>query len=77
MHLLARYSSGGTPIFLWSRGYGTEGQDDVGSTYKFVLGSPGMRVIVKKHRTDVESTNLLRASAKAFTLMVSHAPILV
>ena len=33
-----KYSSGGTPIFLWSRGYGDEGQDDVGSTYKFVLG---------------------------------------
>jgi hypothetical protein len=36
-----KYSSGGTPIFLWSRGYGNEGQDDVGSTYKFVLGEPG------------------------------------
>ena len=35
-----KYSSGGTPIFLWSRGYGNEGQDDVGSTYKFVLGEP-------------------------------------
>lgn len=36
-----KYSSGGTPIFLWSRGYGNEGQDDVGATYKFVLGEPG------------------------------------
>jgi len=36
-----KYSSGGTPIFLWSRGYGNEGQDDVGSTYRFVLGEPG------------------------------------
>lgn len=35
-----KYSSGGTPIFLWSRGYGNEGQDDVGATYKFVLGEP-------------------------------------
>ena len=33
-----KYSSGGTPIFLWSRGYGNEGQDDVGATYRFVLG---------------------------------------
>ena len=33
-----KYSSGGTPIFMWARGYGTEGQDDVGATYKFVLG---------------------------------------
>ena len=35
-----KYSSGGTPIFMWARGYGTEGQDDVGATYKFVLGEP-------------------------------------
>mmetsp|Transcript_3436 Transcript_3436/g.14016 ORF Transcript_3436/g.14016 Transcript_3436/m.14016 type:complete len:295 (-) Transcript_3436:1794-2678(-) len=33
-----KYSSGGTPIFLWSRGYGNEGQDDVGATYRFILG---------------------------------------
>jgi hypothetical protein len=33
-----KYSSGGTPIFLWSRGYGNEGQDDVGDPYRFVLG---------------------------------------
>jgi hypothetical protein len=35
-----KYSSGGTPIFMWARGYGTEGQDDVGATYKFILGEP-------------------------------------
>ena len=27
----------------WSRGYGNEGQDDVGSTYKSVLGEPNSR----------------------------------
>ena len=35
-----KYSSGGTPVFLWSRGYGAEGQDDVGDPYRFVLGEP-------------------------------------
>jgi len=33
-----KYSSGGRPILLFAQGYGTEGQDDVGSVYKFVLG---------------------------------------
>lgn len=27
-------------MYLWSYGYGGEGQDDVGSTYRFVLGAP-------------------------------------
>ena len=30
-----KYSSGGTPVLLWSRGYGA---DDVGETISFVLG---------------------------------------
>lgn len=25
-----KYSSGGKPVFLWSLGYGNEGEDDVG-----------------------------------------------
>ena len=33
-----KYSSGGTPVLLWSRGYGAEGRDDVGETVSFVLG---------------------------------------
>jgi hypothetical protein len=33
-----KYSSGGTPVFLWSVGYGNEGKDDVGSVYRFTLG---------------------------------------
>ena len=33
-----KYSSGGTPVLLWSRGYGAEGRDDVGETISFVLG---------------------------------------
>ncbi|KAG2485435.1 hypothetical protein HYH03_015814 [Edaphochlamys debaryana] len=36
-----KYSSGGTPVFLFSLGYGKEGQDDVGTTYRFRLGDPG------------------------------------
>ncbi|EFJ40481.1 hypothetical protein VOLCADRAFT_108144 [Volvox carteri f. nagariensis] len=35
-----KYSSGGTPVFLFSLGYGQEGKDDVGQTYKFRLGEP-------------------------------------
>jgi hypothetical protein len=35
-----KYSSGGQPIFLFSTGYGSEGQDDVGVPYSFVLGAP-------------------------------------
>ncbi|KXZ43087.1 hypothetical protein GPECTOR_102g40 [Gonium pectorale] len=30
-----KYSSGGTPVFLYSLGYGQEGKDDVGQTYRF------------------------------------------
>lgn len=33
-----KYSSGGTPVLLFARGYGTEGKRDVGETYDFVLG---------------------------------------
>ncbi|KAG2426955.1 hypothetical protein HXX76_012740 [Chlamydomonas incerta] len=33
-----KYSSGGTPVFLFSLGYGQEGKDDVGQTYRFRLG---------------------------------------
>jgi FKBP-type peptidyl-prolyl cis-trans isomerase len=33
-----KYSSGGTPVLLWARGYGSEGLDDVGVPYSFVLG---------------------------------------
>ncbi|GMH40179.1 hypothetical protein BSKO_08083 [Bryopsis sp. KO-2023] len=36
-----KYSSGGTPVYLFSMGYGFEGKDDVGSTYKFRLGDRG------------------------------------
>ena len=36
-----KYSSGGTPIYLFSLGYGNEGKDDVGSTFTFTLGSKG------------------------------------
>lgn len=34
-----KYSSGGTPVLLWSVGYGTEGQDDVGTVIRATLGS--------------------------------------
>lgn len=34
-----KYSSGGTPVLLWARGYGSEGRDDVGDTVSFVLGA--------------------------------------
>ncbi len=30
-----KYSSGGTPVFLFSFGYGQQGQDDVGKVYRF------------------------------------------
>jgi hypothetical protein len=30
-----KYSSGGTPVYMWSVGYGQEGKDDVGDTYRF------------------------------------------
>lgn len=33
-----RYSGGGTPVLLYGLGYGYEGADDVGSTYRFTLG---------------------------------------
>eukprot|EP01023_Acetabularia_acetabulum_P055276 TRINITY_DN6368_c1_g1_i1.p1 TRINITY_DN6368_c1_g1~~TRINITY_DN6368_c1_g1_i1.p1 ORF type:complete len:215 (-),score=28.98 TRINITY_DN6368_c1_g1_i1:178-822(-) len=33
-----KYSSGGTPVYMWSVGYGNEGKDDVGSTFSFILG---------------------------------------
>ncbi|QDZ17549.1 peptidyl-prolyl cis-trans isomerase [Chloropicon primus] len=33
-----KYSSGGTPIYMFSQGYGNEGKDDVGSTFTFTLG---------------------------------------
>jgi hypothetical protein len=33
-----KYSSGGTPVLLFALGYGTEGKNDVGETYDFVLG---------------------------------------
>ena len=33
-----KYSSGGTPIYLFSLGYGNEGKDDVGSTFTFTMG---------------------------------------
>ena len=36
-----KYSSGGKPVFLWSLGYGNEGQDDVGDLYTFTLGVAG------------------------------------
>ncbi|GIL92722.1 hypothetical protein Vretimale_11763 [Volvox reticuliferus] len=36
-----KYSSGGTPVFLFSLGYGQEGKDDVGQTYRFRLGEAG------------------------------------
>jgi len=34
-----KYSSGGTPVYLWSVGYGNEGKDDVGTVYRFTLGA--------------------------------------
>jgi len=34
-----KYSSGGSPVLLWGRGYGFEGRDDIGDTYDFVLGA--------------------------------------
>ena len=33
-----KYSSGGTPVLLYALGYGTEGKNDVGDTYTFVMG---------------------------------------
>lgn len=30
-----KYSSGGTPVFLYSLGYGQQGQDDLGDVYRF------------------------------------------
>ncbi len=30
-----KYSSGGTPVFLFSQGYGQQGQDDLGDVYRF------------------------------------------
>eukprot|EP01026_Neomeris_dumetosa_P065309 TRINITY_DN62657_c0_g1_i4.p1 TRINITY_DN62657_c0_g1~~TRINITY_DN62657_c0_g1_i4.p1 ORF type:complete len:279 (+),score=30.23 TRINITY_DN62657_c0_g1_i4:59-895(+) len=33
-----KYSSGGTPVYMFSLGYGNEGKDDVGATFSFVLG---------------------------------------
>jgi FKBP-type peptidyl-prolyl cis-trans isomerase len=33
-----KYSSGGTAVLLWARGYGSEGLDDVGVPYTFILG---------------------------------------
>lgn len=33
-----KYSSGGTPVLLYALGYGTEGKNDIGETYSFVLG---------------------------------------
>jgi hypothetical protein len=33
-----KYSSGGTPVLLFALGYGTEGKNDVGETYTFVVG---------------------------------------
>lgn len=36
-----RLSGGGTPIFLYSLGYGQEGKDDEGDVYRFALGAPG------------------------------------
>ncbi len=33
-----KYSSGGTPVYLFSLGYGNEGKDDVGNTFTFTLG---------------------------------------
>lgn len=30
-----KYSSGGTPVYMWSVGYGMEGKDDLGETYRF------------------------------------------
>eukprot|EP00877_Chromochloris_zofingiensis_P013386 jgi/Chrzof1/8300/Cz03g05120.t1 len=35
-----KYSSGGTPVYMWSVGYGNEGKDDLGATYNFRLGDP-------------------------------------
>ena len=35
-----KYSSGGSPVLVRARGYGTEGRDDIGDTYDFVLGAP-------------------------------------
>ena len=37
-----KYSSGGTPVLLWARGYGSEGRDDVGDTVSFVLGAANL-----------------------------------
>eukprot|EP00878_Enallax_costatus_P010321 GHUV01010773.1.p1 GENE.GHUV01010773.1~~GHUV01010773.1.p1 ORF type:complete len:185 (+),score=50.15 GHUV01010773.1:610-1164(+) len=33
-----KYSSGGTPVYMWSVGYGLEGKDDLGETYRCRLG---------------------------------------
>lgn len=30
-----KYSSGGTPVYMWSVGYGREGKDDLDETYRF------------------------------------------
>uniref|UniRef100_A0A383WF78 peptidylprolyl isomerase n=1 Tax=Tetradesmus obliquus TaxID=3088 RepID=A0A383WF78_TETOB len=35
-----KYSGGGTPVYMWSVGYGQEGRDDLGDTYRFRLGDP-------------------------------------
>eukprot|EP00798_Chlamydomonas_sp_ICE-L_P009432 gene9432-4064_t len=34
-----KYASGGTPVFLWSLGFGQEGKDDLGDVYRFTLGA--------------------------------------
>jgi hypothetical protein len=34
-----KYSSGGSPVFLFALGYGTQGQDDAGDVYRFRLAA--------------------------------------
>jgi hypothetical protein len=38
-----KYSGGGTPVYMWSVGYGQEGKDDVGETYRFRWELTGYR----------------------------------
>lgn len=41
-----KYSSGGTPVFLFSFGYGQQGQDDVGKVYRFRWVRPSCRTVI-------------------------------
>mmetsp|Transcript_7776 Transcript_7776/g.22989 ORF Transcript_7776/g.22989 Transcript_7776/m.22989 type:complete len:356 (+) Transcript_7776:882-1949(+) len=36
-----KYSSGGTPVYMWDYGFGIQDKSDLGSTYNFRLGNKG------------------------------------